>query len=100
MKGRLASCQPALFLCEATVKCARLAVSQTAGVMHRLLTFGPRVGFVLLLGVLVGFELLFVSEGATGRAALAAQRNLAEARAEQTLDDALLGALDVAEARL
>ena len=68
--------------------------------MHRLLTLGPRVGFVLLVGVLVGFELLFVGEARTGAAALEAQRSLAEARAVETLDAELRGALDVAEARL
>jgi signal transduction histidine kinase len=68
--------------------------------MHRLLTLGPRVGFVLLVAVLVGFELLFISEARTGEGALEAQRALLQARAAETLDGELLGALDVAEARL
>ena len=68
--------------------------------MHRLLTFGPRIGFALLLAVLVGFELLFVSEAQAGAAALEAERSLREERAEQTLHEELLGVLDVAEARL
>ena len=68
--------------------------------MHRLLTLGPRVGFVLLVGVLVGFEVLFVSEAGRGADALQAERELVEARAAETLDEELLGALDVAEARL
>ncbi len=68
--------------------------------MHRLLTFGPRIGFALLLAVLVGFELLFISEGRAGGAALESERSLREERAEQTLHEELLGVLDVAEARI
>jgi two-component system, OmpR family, sensor histidine kinase SenX3 len=68
--------------------------------MHRLITAGPRAGFVLLLAVLVGFELLFIAEARAGAAALEAERTLREERAMEALDEALLGALDVAEARL
>ncbi|MDP1827052.1 MAG: HAMP domain-containing sensor histidine kinase [Archangium sp.] len=68
--------------------------------MHRLLTLGPRAGFVLLLAVLAGFELLFISEARDGAAALGAERSLRERRAVDALDEELLGALDVAEARL
>lgn len=68
--------------------------------MHRLLTFGPRAGFVLLMAGLVGFELLFISEARDGAAAVDAERALRERRASDTLDEELLGALDVAQARL
>ena len=68
--------------------------------MQRLLTLGPRVGFVLLLTVLLGFELLFISEARDGAGALEAERVLRVGRAMDTLDEELLGALDVAEARL
>ena len=68
--------------------------------MQPVLTLGPRVGFVLLLGVLVGFELLFISEARDGAGALQAERELREGRAMDTLDEELRGALDVAEARL
>ncbi len=78
----------------------RFWVGQTARVMQRLLTFGPRVGFVLLLAVLVGFELLFLAEARAGQSALERERTLREDRAEAALDEELLGALDVAEARL
>lgn len=68
--------------------------------MQRLLTFGPRAGFLLLLAVLVGFELLFVAEARAGAGALHSERTLRQDRAEAALEEELLGALDVAEARL
>ena len=68
--------------------------------MHPFLTLGPRAGFGLLLAVLVGFEGLFITEARDGAAALDAERALREGRAVDTLDEELLGALDVAEARL
>ena len=68
--------------------------------LHRLLTFGPRIGFALLIAWLVGFELLFIAEARAGGEALEAERSLRQTRAEEALDEELLGALDVAEARL
>ena len=68
--------------------------------LHHLITFGPRAGFALLLAALVGFELLFIAEAREGAAALEAERSLREVRAMEALDEELLGALDVAEARL
>ena len=72
----------------------------TPGVMHRLISQGPRIGFALLIAVLVGFELLFISEAREGAGALEAERTLREARAREALDEGLLGAIDVAQARL
>ena len=68
--------------------------------MQRLLTYGPRAGFVLLMAVLVGFELLFIAEARTGAAALDTERTLRRSRAEAALEEELTGALDVALARL
>jgi len=68
--------------------------------MQRLLTFGPRMGFVLLLAGLVGFELLFLAEARAGESALTSERRLRQDRAEAALEEELLGNLDVAEARL
>ena len=68
--------------------------------MQRLLTFGPRAGFVLLVAVLVGFELLFVAEARGGASALDAEREARRSRAEAALEEELNGALEVALARL
>ena len=68
--------------------------------MQRVLSLGPRVGFALLVGALVAFEVLFVAELRQGAASLARERGLREGRATEALEAALVAQLDVAEARV
>lgn len=69
-------------------------------VMHRLLVYGPRVGFVILLVLLGAFAALFVREAHDARASLEAQRLSREAKLTEQLQQTLSRSLDVAEARL
>lgn len=69
-------------------------------VTARWLDLAPRVGFVALLALLVGFAALFMREADTAHAALTTDRSAREAKMTAQVDEALLRALAVAEARL
>lgn len=63
-------------------------------------TLAVRFGFVLLLGALLAFEVLFVRELEAGREALDLERQLRSERATELLRSELRAALDVGEARI
>jgi signal transduction histidine kinase len=66
----------------------------------QLVTLGTRLGFVLLVGALISFEGLFLSEARDGAAALETERTLRSTRATEALAAELQRQLDVAETRI
>ncbi len=68
--------------------------------MQRLLVHGPRVGFVILLGLLGAFAALFMREARDARDAIEAQRLARETKLTEQVQQTLSRSLDVAEARL